>query len=133
MEAVAAILDSLKEGGRALVYVWALEQKGSRRGWDKGDEQDVLVPWVSKGQKGKEARHGMSNDNPNSGHWSGKEDKVYQRYYHLYREGELEKDIVTAGGIILEAGYEKDNWWAIATSTVERRTAESPHAVEAQQ
>jgi tRNA (uracil-5-)-methyltransferase TRM9 len=38
---------------------------------------------------------------------------TYQRYYHLYRKGELEADIAAAGGTILETGYERDNWWAI--------------------
>ncbi|KAI9819809.1 MAG: tRNA methyltransferase, has a role in tRNA modification [Thelocarpon impressellum] len=40
--------------------------------------------------------------------------RTFQRYYHLYRSGELEHDIGLAGGTILDAGYEKDNWWAIA-------------------
>jgi tRNA (uracil-5-)-methyltransferase TRM9 len=31
-EAINSILDCLKEGGKALIYVWALEQKDSRRG-----------------------------------------------------------------------------------------------------
>jgi tRNA (uracil-5-)-methyltransferase TRM9 len=98
--ALKSILELLRSetngGGRALLYVWALEQKSSRRGWDEGDEQDVMVPWVlkSKGQT---------------------EEKTYQRYYHLYKKGELEEDIGIAGGVILESGYEKDNWWAIAT------------------
>ena len=34
--------------GQALLFVWALEQKNSRRGWDVGDKQDQLVPWVMK-------------------------------------------------------------------------------------
>ena len=38
--------------GQALIFAWALEQKGSRRGWDKGGEQDVLVPWVLKAGAG---------------------------------------------------------------------------------
>ena len=41
-------------------------------------------------------------------------DKTFLRYYHLYRKGELEGDIEQAGGVVLESGYEKDNWWAIA-------------------
>lgn len=100
IQAVATILELLRlstqaeTGGRMLIYVWALEQKHSRRGWDKGDDQDVMVPWVMK--QGPE------------------ESKTFNRYYHLYRQGELEQDIVEAGGVILEAGYEKDNWWAIA-------------------
>ncbi len=34
--------------GQALLFVWALEQKSSRRGFDTGDSQDQLVPWVLK-------------------------------------------------------------------------------------
>ena len=100
IEAVAAILELLRPpkgaetGARALIYVWALEQKHSRRGWDEGDDQDVMVPWVMR--QGPEP------------------DKIFSRYYHLYRRGELEHDIIEAGGVILEAGYEKDNWWAVA-------------------
>ncbi|CAG8378384.1 unnamed protein product [Penicillium salamii] len=98
-QAVAEILRTVKpasptyEGGKVLVYAWALEQKNSRRGWDTGDAQDRMVPWVRKG------------DQP----------QTFHRYYHLYEEGELERDIDNAGGRVLESGYEKDNWWAIAT------------------
>ncbi|MCJ1457801.1 tRNA methyltransferase, has a role in tRNA modification [Mycoblastus sanguinarius] len=112
IHAVAAVLDTLRpalkvttdaehkqrDGGRALIYVWALEQKNSRRGWDKGDDQDVMVPWVMK--------------------QSSEESKTFNRYYHLYHEGELEQDIVEAGGVVLGSGYEKDNWWAIASRSV---------------
>lgn len=76
--------------------MWALEQKTSRRGWDEGDEQDVMVPWVMK-QKGEEDA-----------------ERVFHRYYHLYRRGELEEDIEQAGGLVEVSGYERDNWWAIA-------------------
>jgi tRNA (uracil-5-)-methyltransferase TRM9 len=99
-EAINAVLDCLKDGGKALIYVWALEQKNSRRGWDEGHEQDVMVPWVMKTGK----------KNPNE---DGSTEKTFQRYYHLYRSGELEEDIVEVGGEVLESGYEKDNWWAI--------------------
>ncbi|KAI9699297.1 MAG: tRNA methyltransferase, has a role in tRNA modification [Candelina mexicana] len=81
-------------GGRALIYVWALEQKSSRRGWDDGHDQDIMVPWVMKEK--------ASND------------RKFHRYYHLYRSGELEMNIAEAGGRVLDSGYEKDNWWAIA-------------------
>jgi tRNA (uracil-5-)-methyltransferase TRM9 len=74
------------------VYVWALEQKNSRRGWDETSQQDVMVPWTTR---------------------EGSKEVTYQRYYHLFRKGELEDCIATAGGIVLESGYEKDNWWAI--------------------
>ena len=113
VEALAAVLDTLRpsttslgptsqsasSGGRALIFVWALEQKNSRRGWGERDEQDVMVPWVM-------------NQKSNKG--NDLESATFHRYYHLYRSGELEQDIVTAGGIVVESGYEKDNWWAIA-------------------
>ncbi|NJR31308.1 class I SAM-dependent methyltransferase [bacterium] len=109
VEAVRSILELLNPGscgeipGRLLLFVWALEQKSSRRGWDVGDEQDVMVPWVLKDNTKGTAGHGQ--------------DSEYHRYYHLYREGELESDTVAAGGTILESGYERDNWWAICVPT----------------
>jgi tRNA (uracil-5-)-methyltransferase TRM9 len=112
VKAVSAILETLKptvskgtpnsQAGKALIYVWALEQKSSRRGWDKGDKQDVMVPWVSK--------------KPSTAESSKQgESQTFLRYYHLYESGELERDIVAAGGRVLDHGYEKDNWWAIAS------------------
>ena len=109
IEAIKAILGTLRQpstrpsaaDGQALIYVWALEQKNSRRGWGEDDEQDVMVPWV---MKQKDGTHGFERI------------RTFQRYYHLYREGELEDNIVKAGGSIIKSGYEKDNWWAIATA-----------------
>ena len=89
------------EGGKALFYVWALEQKNSRRGWDEGHEQDVMVPWVMR----QKAENGSTLI----------EEKTYERYYHLYRKEELEEDVERAGGRVMESGYERDNWWAIAS------------------
>ena len=88
-------------GGRVLIFVWALEQKDSRRGWDHGDSQDVLVPWVLQANSAKDQEKKL-------------DEQVFHRYYHLYRSGELERDILAAGGLVLDSGYDKDNWWAIA-------------------
>lgn len=52
-------------GGKALIFVWALEQKGSRRGWDEGGEQDVMVPWVMQNERKKPPR--SENDRKKSG------------------------------------------------------------------
>ena len=102
--AITAILEILRpssttpeaefDGGKVLIYVWALEQKGSRRGWDEGHEQDVMVPWVMKGKD--------------------IEENTFYRYYHLYKKGELDENVREAGGVVLDAGYEKDNWWVVA-------------------
>lgn len=35
------------------------------------------------------------------------------RFYHLYREGELEEDCRAANGVVVATGYEKDNWYAV--------------------
>lgn len=104
MEAVRDILFMLRPGGTALIYVWALEQKNSRRGWDAGMDQDVMVPWVLQKQ-GKKKEPNEDNDSQ----------EVKLRYYHLYREGELEADVKSAGGKVIESGYERDNWWAVIT------------------
>ncbi|KAK5108096.1 hypothetical protein LTR62_008813 [Meristemomyces frigidus] len=113
-EAIASILATLRpDEGKALIYVWALEQESSRRGWSEGGEQDVMVPWVMKGSKKSTSK---SPKNSGTGAVSvAVEDKTFHRYYHLYRRGELDDDIAAVGGKVLEAGYEKDNWWAIAT------------------
>ncbi|TAQ85145.1 hypothetical protein B7494_g6535 [Chlorociboria aeruginascens] len=106
-EAISKILQCLRGEGKALIYVWALEQKDSRRGWDEDHEQDVMVPWVMKKGKCKDG----SGDGPG--------EKTFQRYYHLYRSGELEGDIAAVGGEVVDAGYEKDNWWAVCQMKTE--------------
>ncbi|KAH9908095.1 S-adenosyl-L-methionine-dependent methyltransferase [Xylariomycetidae sp. FL2044] len=141
-------------GGRVMVYVWALEQSGSRRGWDEGTDPDQLVPWVMKKKKEKSFKKPRpkpnqhpkqkpkvpdrgddataaaaaepsppplpppgddGNDDDDDDNGSG--EKTYQRYYHLYKKGELEEDVIAAGGKVLDSGYEKDNWWVIGAPT----------------
>ncbi|RYP92384.1 hypothetical protein DL770_001484 [Monosporascus sp. CRB-9-2] len=125
VEAVRALLECLREDGRALVYVWALEQGSSRRGWDEGADQDQLVPWVmrtsNKANKPRAKKKRKDDDDDCGGDQESTAaagdangDRTYQRYYHLYRKGELEDDVVAAGGAVLDSGYEKDNWWVIA-------------------
>ncbi|KAK7514869.1 S-adenosyl-L-methionine-dependent methyltransferase [Phyllosticta citriasiana] len=127
VDGVREILAHLRlRDGTALVYVWALEQKNSRRGWDEGGEQDVMVPWVMQGNRPK-AKKAKQRNTSSKEEGSGalapavedaedqppEESKTFHRYYHLYRKGELEADIAAAGGVVVESGYEKDNWWAI--------------------
>ncbi|TRX97536.1 hypothetical protein FHL15_001814 [Xylaria flabelliformis] len=101
-----------RDGGQVLVYVWALEQSSSRRGWDVDSEQDQLVPWVMKANQNKKDK-GSGDDGGGEGGGGGDVDATYERFYHLYREGELEEDMRAAGGRVLESGYERDNWWVI--------------------
>lgn len=180
-ESLATIAESadpeevIARGGTVLVYVWALEQGSSRRGWDEGGEQDLLVPWVMKksqsqaqGQREKqqskkaagsgsrfgpgqepeekgtntaagaavtasggndsvidksgEPQEGQQRSPPAKSTGEGGRNKeetnldpstVFNRYYHLYRKGELEEDVVAAGGVVVNSGYERDNWWVV--------------------
>ncbi|KAK5629346.1 hypothetical protein RRF57_005061 [Xylaria bambusicola] len=97
------------DGGQVLVYVWALEQSSSRRGWDANSAQDQLVPWVMKANQNK--KKDKDDDRDSGG--NAVVDTTYERFYHLYREGELEEDLRAAGGRVIESGYERDNWWVI--------------------
>jgi tRNA (uracil-5-)-methyltransferase TRM9 len=140
-EAIRQLLRCVRAGqvagqasGQVLVYVWALEQGGSRRGWDEGGEQDLLVPWVMKAQQQKgQYPQGKGGSNkggeppakaapapapaPPEAAGGGQTDtNVYQRYYHLYRKGELEEDVLAAGGAVITSGYERDNWWVVAAN-----------------
>ncbi|KAJ4420358.1 tRNA methyltransferase, has a role in tRNA modification [Neurospora sp. IMI 360204] len=207
-EAIRQLLKCVRPGGQVMVYVWALEQGESRRGWDEGGEQDLLVPWVLKSQQPKpkkekqpkapkqkqkrqqqqqmqeqeQANTPMQQQDQSSSEpqeaiaaksVGGKEatptssstlssssipkdtstaigggtgagvtepasadaaaaadaktdtggvtvaaanaDPVFQRYYHLYRKGELEEDVLAARGAVVMSGYERDNWWVVAT------------------
>lgn len=81
--AIKEILRVLKPNAKALIYVWAMEQ--DKR---KFDDQDSLVPWKSK-------------------------KKVYMRYYHLFKKGELDSLIETAGGCILDSGRDLENHYCL--------------------
>jgi tRNA (uracil-5-)-methyltransferase TRM9 len=115
-DGVRQLLECVRPGGKVLVYVWALEQGSSRRGWDDGAEQDQLVPWVMKGGS-RFARQQQQSSTADGGQQSAQPDTTYHRYYHLYKKGELEEDVAAAGGEVLGSGYEKDNWWVICTTT----------------
>lgn len=157
--AINHILSKIKKGGKALIYCWALEQDKSRRGYHKGMDQDIMVPWVLQ-EKDKDKGKGsmeeeLSKKNVTSSmvrpdltnipkhersefmaRWKAeqekkrldeqeRQDKLAQeklrqqkestkyRFYHMYVEGELEEDCISAGGSIVAAGYERDNWWVI--------------------
>jgi tRNA (uracil-5-)-methyltransferase TRM9 len=87
-------------GGRGLVFVWAFEPERNQSVYRHkltvvGDDpvaagQDVLVPWQRP------------------------DGSVEQRYYHLFREGELEELVLTVGGLrIVESGFDRDNYFLI--------------------
>jgi ubiquinone/menaquinone biosynthesis C-methylase UbiE len=81
----------LKPKGRGLIVVWAMEQgEKTKFHFTKSDE---IVEWKSP---------------------SG---KVYNRYYHIYRKGELEQEIneFAPNFKILNVGLECGNWYVELT------------------
>ena len=80
-------------GGMIMLQAWALEQdETSRRNFDK---QDVFVPWNLPKRFNDEG-----------------DDKVFQRYCHVYKEGEL---IDLCSSIpnckLVDSGWDKGNWF----------------------
>lgn len=78
--------------GRALIYVWAIDQDDlSKRSIPRDEEsqaggQDVFVPWVVQGQLQQKVKQdgtqsevkGLPSVSP-----------VFKRYYHMFAKGEL--------------------------------------------
>jgi tRNA (uracil-5-)-methyltransferase TRM9 len=91
--ALEGMRDVLAPGASFLVFVWALENNESvRRHKDLEwlNPQDVLVPWHQK------------------------DGKAALRFYHLFREGELEGLVASVDGLIVDAsGYDRDNWYVV--------------------
>lgn len=91
VQALQEMLRVLRIDGLGLIYVWAKEQ--NERAFE---EQDVFVPWKSAKQGG----------------------EVFQRYYHVFVEGELQGlvNMVELDGFefkVEEAYYDKSNWCVI--------------------
>jgi len=85
----------LKNEGKILITVWAMEQQeDSTFHFTKTDE---LVPWKSK-------------DDGNT----------YLRYYHIYRKGDLEDEIIRLCPefIIKNIGWELGNWYGILSKQI---------------
>lgn len=82
MEAIRELLRVLKKGGQLFIQVWAFEQPAESK--KSFQTQDELVSW------------------------KGKED----RYYHLYKKGDLEKEIndTKINCVILNSDYDYGNW-----------------------
>ena len=81
---------ALKSGGKALIVVWSMEQDSdSNFHFTTNDE---MVPWKCK-------TDGIT----------------YQRYYHIYKKGELEEEISRLCSLfkVNEALWDVGNWYII--------------------
>lgn len=100
-DAVRELLRLVRDdGGRVLIYVWALEKR--RKPSHDVDEStgDAMIPWQMN-EKFDDKK------------------QVFQRYYHLFREGELEQLCLEAlkeegmSGLIEKSYYDHENWCVI--------------------
>ena len=130
--------------GRALIYVWAIEQDElSKRVIPDQDPargnagQDVFVPWILATQKTKRQRRATTKKDQSTTETTGKvgsteePGRVFNRYYHMFSEGELyeltrsaaqelglavgsELDVsvsVDQGVEIVQCGWERSNYY----------------------
>ena len=99
----------MRIGAKGLIFVWAFEENKSVRRHKltilDGNEQDVLVPWnMSEFKEEKE---------PKRAKLASEASEEFQRYYHLFKRGELDDLVVEAGGKIIKSDYDRDNYYII--------------------
>lgn len=115
LQALSEMLRILRPGGTMLVYVWAYEQEHR-----KFASQDVFVPWhlhdtyeETKKQNGKAAHPEESKFIETAIQDKDKKATVYHRYYHVFREGELEQLIMQNfqdKAVIEDRFFDHANW-----------------------
>lgn len=75
------------------------------------ERQAYMIKWKQKQEQEKKQKLRQQEENKDKG--KDKDSNVKYRYYHLYRKGELEEDCISAGGVVVKSGYERDNWYVI--------------------
>lgn len=91
----------LKPGGRALVYVWAMEQRKDSIGARQFESQDIYVPWNLQSKYLK----------PDKGVPEGQIVPL-MRYYHVFTEVEFTDLIRAVPELKVESIYYDNNNWA---------------------
>ena len=109
IQALKEIVRILKINGKFLIYVWALEQQEK-----KFTEQDNFVPWHLQ----QKYENNVVVNTLSQGPKIAKDDQincvVYQRYYHVFKKGELENLISQIQNVVIEKSYfDHANWCCI--------------------
>ncbi|QLG72801.1 hypothetical protein HG535_0D05100 [Zygotorulaspora mrakii] len=108
-----------------ILVPWVLQEKKTKmalkeRKRDKAIKPDLTgVPpnerakFMANWKKEQDRKRSEQQLDPQNIESDTQEKNTKYRYYHLYREGELEEDCLLAGGTVLDKGYEKDNWYVV--------------------
>ncbi len=105
--AIKELLRVVKPNGRVLIYVWAYEQDDK-----KFVDQDVFVPWNNQAKFEPKTQPSDIEKKINE----AKQTIVYQRFYHVFKKGELEElinEIQKEMSIqieVLNSYYDHENW-----------------------
>lgn len=91
LQVLSELIRITSPGGHIFIQAWAQEQSAGGRVFAT---QDVFVPWKL-----------------NRRYSSDGQDVVYNRYCHVYKEGELEKLVAGLPVRIEEGGYDCGNWF----------------------
>jgi len=118
IELVKETMRIVKVGGVALFYAWALEQEQGGVSGHQFEGQDVLVPFHNKikvkGVTPEDERQRQSQISGAPTHGEADAEKrsvVYQRYCHVYKEGELARLFDNLPWCEVEASYyDHGNW-----------------------
>ena len=120
VRAIAETMRVVQLGGRGLFYAWAREQVDARSG-HAFEGSDVFVPWhlryrtdrriaLQKPEdvlEGATASHGVVD--------KAKGAVVFQRYCHVYEEGELQELFARLPWVeVTESYYDTGNWCVVA-------------------
>jgi ubiquinone/menaquinone biosynthesis C-methylase UbiE len=106
-QAINELIRITEIGGKILIYVWALEQDGK-----KFDHQDNFVPWHLHNSYESEKK--LESLGPEIVKEEKKNTTVYHRYYHMFKQGELEELLKDFDSIdIVESYYDHANWCCI--------------------
>lgn len=122
--AVRELLRLLRPGGQALIYVWALEQKGTQE--DDGPSKYIkpvknnfsqtCLPQDGQGDSGMPLPVHINRTDFEAHDmlvpWHSRDTgEVHYRYYHLFQEGELRALVEgVAPGVVQEEYLDQGNW-----------------------
>lgn len=107
-KAITEAIRVTKVGGEGLIYVWAFEHGDESVSKKKFTEQDNFVPW--------HLHFKYEKDLENIDHTDAKVDLekksvIYNRYYHVFKKGELDLLLQAHPNIeIISSFYDKENW-----------------------